>query len=81
MKLTKLTIKLFTTSLLVFFLAFPISNTFSQEESETDFSNAIDGEEKRKTWGTEEHKQSLIEEMSSANVSPVSYTHLTLPTT
>ena len=69
MKLINLTIKLFTTSLLVFFLAFPISSSFSQEESETDFSNAIDGEEKRKTWGTEEHKQSLIKEMSSANVS------------
>ena len=42
---------------------------FAQEEINNDFSTAIDAEEKRTTWGTEEHKKSLIEEMSSANVS------------
>tara|TARA_B100000242_G_scaffold286580_1_gene252363 strand:+ start:498 stop:1262 length:765 start_codon:yes stop_codon:yes gene_type:complete len=38
-------------------------------DSNVDFSDAIDAEEKRSKWGTEEHKQSLIDEMSSANVS------------
>ena len=69
MKIIKLTTKLYTIVFLIVFLAFPIFTSFAQEESETDFSNAIDGEEKRKTWGTEEHKQSLINEMSSANIS------------
>lgn len=53
--------------IIIFFLFFS-SNSFSQG-FEPDFSDAIDGELKREKWGTEEYKQSLIEEMSSANVS------------
>ena len=55
--------------MLVIFLTLPMSNSFAQDVGDVDFSDAIDGEQKRKTWGTEEHKQSLINEMSSANVS------------
>ena len=44
------------------------TNLLFAQENEVDFSNAIDGEEKRAKWGTEEFKQSLIDEMSSANV-------------
>ena len=43
-----------------------ISKLEAQEK--TDFSNAVDGEEKRAKWGSEEFKQELIQEMSSANV-------------
>jgi len=50
----------------------------SQEtESKVDFSDAIDAEEKRSKWGTEEHKQSLINEMSSANITLFIDEHLT----
>ena len=49
---------------------------FAQEVVNNDFSNAIDAEEKRSKWGTEEHKKSLIEEMSSANVSLFIEEHL-----
>lgn len=49
---------------------------FAQEDVNNDFSNAIDAEEKRSKWGTEEHKKSLIEEMSSANVSLFIEEHL-----
>ena len=69
MKFNNQTIKFFKLSFLVIFFAIPFSVLIAQESLETDFSNAVDGEEKRKTWGTEEHKQSLIDEMSSANVS------------
>ena len=47
-------------------IQFPSITVFSQENN--DFSNAIDGEEKRAKWGSEEFKQGLIKEMSSANV-------------
>ena len=33
-------------------------------DSNVDFSDAIDAEEKRSKWGTEEHKQSLIDGLS-----------------
>lgn len=69
MKFKNQTIKFFKLSFLVLFLVLPFSVLIAQEDLETDFSNAVDGEEKRKTWGTEEHKQALIDEMSSANVS------------
>ena len=48
-----------------------------EEESKVDFSDAIDAEEKRSKWGTEEHKQSLINEMSSANITLFIDEHLT----
>ena len=47
-------------------IQFPLITVYSQENN--DFSNAIDGEEKRAKWGSEEFKQGLIKEMSSANV-------------
>ena len=71
MNLIKVTIKNFFGLILslniVFFLC---GDLHSQDlDSNVDFSDAIDAEEKRSKWGTEEHKQSLIDEMSSANVS------------
>ena len=71
MKLINVTIKNFfglILSLNVLFLL--CGDLHSQDlDSKVDFSDAIDAEEKRSKWGTEEHKQSLIDEMSSANVS------------
>jgi len=56
-----------------FILFFFIGNisVFSQDtvDLENDFSKAIDAEEKRAKWGTEEFKLELMKEMSSANVS------------
>jgi len=50
-------------------LMFVCFSAVSQDiEIEDDFSKAIDAEEKRAKWGTEEFKQELIKEMSSANV-------------
>ena len=48
----------------------------AQEDIDTDFSKAIDAEEKREKWGTEEFKQSLIDDMSSANISLFVEEHL-----
>ena len=64
-------------SLIKFILLFLFFSTiqkpfvFAQQtvELEDDFSQAIDAEEKRLKWGTEEFKQELIKEMSTANVS------------
>ena len=48
------------------------TSSISQEKiniDEDDFSNAVNAEEKRAKWGTEEYKLELIKEMSTANVS------------
>ena len=59
-------------------LLYPSYEVKSQEiEPRVDFSEAIDAEEKRSKWGTEEHKQSLINEMSSANITLFIDEHLT----
>ena len=44
--------------------------TIAQEsiQSDNDFSNAENAEEKRVKWGTDEFKLELIKEMSSANI-------------
>ena len=62
-------IKFILSFLLLVALNFNVS--FAQDNSgyEDDFSKAIDAEEKRSKWGTEEYKLELIKEMSSANVS------------
>ncbi len=58
-----------TTNIFLILLIFVFSSAISQDiEIEDDFSNAIDAEEKRAKWGTEEFKKELIKEMSSANV-------------
>ncbi len=58
-----------TTNIFLLLLIFVFSSALSQDiEIEDDFSNAIDAEEKRAKWGTEEFKKELIKEMSSANV-------------
>ena len=71
MKLINVTIKNFFGLILSLnILCFLCGDLHSQDlDSNVDFSDAIDAEEKRSKWGTEEHKQSLIDEMSSANVS------------
>ena len=71
MKLINVTIKNFFGLILSLnILVFLCGDLHSQDlDSNVDFSDAIDAEEKRSKWGTEEHKQSLIDEMSSANVS------------
>ena len=69
-------IKIFLLSLLIFFFAIAnVQNLYSQEE-DVDFTKAIDGEEKRAKWGSEEFKQILIDEMSSANVELFVQPHL-----
>ncbi len=57
--------------LFLFFITIQKPFVFAQQtvEFEDDFSQAIDAEEKRSKWGTEEFKQELIKEMSTANVS------------
>ena len=71
MKLINVTIKNFFGLILSLNILFLLcGDLYSQDlDSNVDFSDAIDAEEKRSKWGTEEHKQSLIDEMSSANVS------------
>ena len=69
-------IKIFLLSLLIFFFTTAnVQNLYSQEE-DVDFTKAIDGEEKRAKWGSEEFKQILIDEMSSANVELFVQPHL-----
>ena len=69
-------IKIFLLSLLIFFFTIAnVQNLYSQEE-DVDFTKAIDGEEKRAKWGSEEFKQILIDEMSSANVELFVQPHL-----
>ena len=51
---------------IIFFASGSFSNP--NQESDEDFSNAENAEEKRIKWGTEEFKLELIKEMSSANV-------------
>ena len=71
MKLINVTIKNFFGLILSLNILFFLCEELHAQDlnSNVDFSDAIDGEEKRSKWGTEEHKQSLIDEMSSANVS------------
>ena len=54
------------------------STSISQDNIniDEDFTKAIDAEEKRAKWGTEEYKLELIKEMSSANVSLFVEEHL-----
>ena len=69
-------IKIFLLSLLIFFFSISnVQNIYSQEE-DVDFTKAVDGEEKRAKWGSEEFKQILINEMSSANVELFVQPHL-----
>ena len=71
MKLINVTIKNFFGLILSLNIIFILCGDLHSQDldSKVDFSDAIDAEEKRSKWGTEEHKQSLIDEMSSANVS------------
>ncbi len=71
MKLINVTIKNFFGLILSLNIVFLLCGDLHSQDldSNVDFSDAIDAEEKRSKWGTEEHKQSLIDEMSSANVS------------
>ena len=71
MKLINVTIKNFFGLILSLNILFLLCGDLHSQDvdSNVDFSDAIDAEEKRSKWGTEEHKQSLIDEMSSANVS------------
>ena len=55
----------------IFTLSFSFNEfTIAQEsiQSDNDFSNAENAEEKRVKWGTDEFKLELIKEMSSANI-------------
>ena len=69
MKLINVTIKNFFGLILSLNILFLLCGDLHSQDvdSNVDFSDAIDAEEKRSKWGTEEHKQSLIDE--SANVS------------
>ena len=71
MNLINVTIKYFFGLILSLNILFLLCGDLHSQDvdSNVDFSDAIDAEEKRSKWGTEEHKQSLIDEMSSANVS------------
>ena len=53
-------------------LAAPVNS----DDPDEDFSKAIDAEEKRIKWGTEEFKKELIKEMSSANIALFINEHL-----
>ncbi|MAI77019.1 MAG: hypothetical protein CBC25_07460 [Pelagibacteraceae bacterium TMED65] len=55
-----------TLIIMVFLSSVSLSNT--QNDTNQDFSNAENAEEKRIKWGTEEFKLELIKEMSSANI-------------
>ncbi len=69
-------IKIFLLNLFIFFFSTLSIHSLHSQEEQVDFSQAIDGEEKRAKWGTEEFKQSLIDEMSSANVELFVQPHL-----
>ena len=51
-------------------LSLTFDNVFAGKpvEVQEDFSNAVNAEEKRSKWGTDEFKLELIKEMSSANI-------------
>ena len=61
--------KIISFLLLVIFFSKPSISQERANFNEDDFSNAVDAEEKRAKWGTEEYKLELIKEMSTANVS------------
>ena len=52
----------------LFLLKLTSQNSLFAQEEVVDFTKAIDGEEKRIKWGTEEYLKSLINEMSTANI-------------
>ena len=58
---------IFLTLIIMFFLS-SVSLSNTQNDTNQDFSNAENAEEKRIKWGTEEFKLELIKEMSSANI-------------
>ncbi len=57
---------LLTLFVTIFITSVSLSNP--QNETDQDFSNAENAEEKRAKWGTEKFKLELIKEMSSANI-------------
>ena len=65
-------IKFLSICVVFYCLAAPVNSNDSDE----DFSKAIDAEEKRIKWGTEEFKKELIKEMSSANIALFINEHL-----
>ena len=65
-------IKFLSICMVVIGLAAPVN----PKDPEEDFSKAIDAEEKRIKWGTEEFKKELIKEMSSANIALFINEHL-----
>ena len=58
---------IFLTLIIMVFLS-SVSSSNTQNETNQDFYNAENAEEKRIKWGTEEFKLELIKEMSSANI-------------
>jgi len=63
-KLKKMNFLKFVKFLSICVVFFTLVAPVYSNESDEDFSKAIDAEEKRIKWGTEEFKKELIKEMS-----------------
>ncbi len=75
-KLKKMNFLKFVKFLSICVVFFTLVAPVYSNESDEDFSKAIDAEEKRIKWGTEEFKKELIKEMSSANIALFINEHL-----
>ena len=68
--------KVYTISLNLCGIYLVLAAPVNSDDPDEDFSKAIDAEEKRIKWGTEEFKKELIKEMSSANIALFINEHL-----
>ena len=75
-KLKKINFLKFVKFLTICVVFISIATRVTSNEPDEDFSKAVDAEEKRIKWGTEEFKKELIKEMSSANIALFINEHL-----
>ena len=75
-KLKKINFLKFLRFLSICVVSIGLSGPVNSNDQDEDFSKAIDAEEKRIKWGTEEFKKELIKEMSSANIALFINEHL-----
>lgn len=67
-KLKNINFLIYVKVIFVCILTLTSLNLNAKDEGDEDFSKAVDAEEKRVKWGTDEFKEELIKEMSTANI-------------
>ena len=67
-KLKNINFLIYVKIIFICLLTFTSLNLNAKEDGDEDFSKAVDAEKKRAKWGTDEFKEELIKEMSTANI-------------